>query len=137
VTEVLNELEHDKLNNLDFLELYACPSGCVGGSMNVENPFLARTRLRLLRKKIPQRDVKISSANEYMRSEAYVPLNIFKLDDDRSAAIKKTVKMQRIYEALPHLDCGACGAPGCMAFAEDLVKGMNVKCKYRPEVNND
>ena len=24
---------------------------------------------------------------------------------------------------LPGLDCGSCGAPTCMAFAEDIVKG--------------
>ena len=31
--------------------------------------------------------------------------------------------IQRIYEALPCLDCGSCGAPTCRAFAEDIVKG--------------
>jgi CO dehydrogenase/acetyl-CoA synthase gamma subunit (corrinoid Fe-S protein) len=27
----------------------------------------------------------------------------------------------RIYEGLPKIDCGACGAPTCRAFAEDIV----------------
>jgi CO dehydrogenase/acetyl-CoA synthase gamma subunit (corrinoid Fe-S protein) len=27
-----------------------------------------------------------------------------------------------IGKALPGLDCGSCGAPNCMAFAEDIVK---------------
>ena len=30
--------------------------------------------------------------------------------------------IQAIYEMFPHLDCGACGAPTCRAFAEDIVK---------------
>lgn len=133
IIEVLNEIEHDKLNKIDFIELNACPSGCVGGSLNIENPFLARTRLRLLRKNIPFRDVKINSASEYMRSEPYEPLNIFKLDDDRGKAIKKTIQMKAIYDALPKLDCGSCGAPSCRAFAEDVVKGMKVKCTHKKE----
>jgi CO dehydrogenase/acetyl-CoA synthase gamma subunit (corrinoid Fe-S protein) len=28
-----------------------------------------------------------------------------------------------IAENLPMIDCGSCGAPTCMAFAEDIVKG--------------
>jgi iron only hydrogenase large subunit-like protein len=137
VMQVLNELEHDKLGNIDFLELYACPSGCVGGSMNIENPFLARTRLRLLRKNYAPVKVEIGSASEFMRSEPYEPLNIYKLDDDRVQAMKKIMRMKAIYDKLPQLDCGACGAPRCMALAEDIVKGCKVRCKYRGEVPDD
>ncbi len=32
-------------------------------------------------------------------------------------------RMQGIYELLPQLDCGACGYPGCEAFAEGIVEG--------------
>lgn len=32
-------------------------------------------------------------------------------------------KRHQIYEMLPKIDCGACGAPTCMTFAEDVVKG--------------
>jgi len=28
-----------------------------------------------------------------------------------------------IHERLPNLDCGACGYPGCEAFAEGIVEG--------------
>jgi Na+-translocating ferredoxin:NAD+ oxidoreductase RNF subunit RnfB len=29
----------------------------------------------------------------------------------------------RILSDLPRIDCGACGAPSCLAFAEDVVLG--------------
>jgi len=32
-------------------------------------------------------------------------------------------KRHQIYEMLPKIDCGACGAPTCMTFAEDVVRG--------------
>ena len=32
-------------------------------------------------------------------------------------------KIEEIGEKLPKTDCGSCGAPTCMAFAEDIVKG--------------
>jgi Iron only hydrogenase large subunit, C-terminal domain len=33
VIEVLKELESGKLNHIDYVELNACPGGCVGGSI--------------------------------------------------------------------------------------------------------
>ena len=32
--------------------------------------------------------------------------------------------IQKIKNELPGIDCGACGAPSCKAFAEDLVKKL-------------
>ncbi|NNF61479.1 MAG: RnfABCDGE type electron transport complex subunit B [Gammaproteobacteria bacterium] len=32
-------------------------------------------------------------------------------------------RIEPVYELLPHTDCGACGHPGCRAFAEALASG--------------
>ena len=32
-------------------------------------------------------------------------------------------EIESIKESLPGIDCGSCGAPTCMAFAEDIVRG--------------
>jgi ArsR family metal-binding transcriptional regulator len=29
---------------------------------------------------------------------------------------------ERVYQKLPQTNCGCCGAPTCMAFAEDFVR---------------
>ena len=31
--------------------------------------------------------------------------------------------IQKLKGELPGIDCGACGAPTCRSFAEDIVKG--------------
>ena len=31
-------------------------------------------------------------------------------------------KRNEIFESLPKLDCGLCGSPTCMAFAEDMIE---------------
>ena len=49
------------------------------------------------------------------------PLN--PLDKDISGAITKMKERDRIVSGLPGIDCGACGAPRCSAFAEDVVRG--------------
>ena len=38
-------------------------------------------------------------------------------------AVKKSEKVEQLYEALPQLDCGACGFASCEAYAEALAKG--------------
>ena len=53
VIKVLEDLEDDKLGKLDFVELNACPAGCVGGVLTVENPFIAKTKLKAIRKYRP------------------------------------------------------------------------------------
>lgn len=134
VIGVLNEMEHDKLSGLDFIELNACSSGCVGGSLNLENPFLARTRLRKLRKLSAETDVKIDDITPYTVQRPYESINVFKLDENRIEAMKKMIAVQEIYAHLPGMNCGSCGAPNCMALAEDIVRGLKVRCKHK-EVN--
>ena len=41
-------LESGGLQDIEFIELNACTGGCVGGVMNVENPFVTRGRLHTL-----------------------------------------------------------------------------------------
>ena len=35
--------------------------------------------------------------------------------------VKAHPLVQAVYEELPHFNCGACGTPGCMANAEEIV----------------
>ena len=31
--------------------------------------------------------------------------------------------IQKLCESLPGIDCGSCGSPTCLAFAEDVIRG--------------
>ena len=125
--KVLDEIEHGTLHDLEFVELNACIGGCVGGALNVENPFIAKARLRSLRKYLPisRNRVKESEVipEELFLTETVVPSTTMRLSDDRMTAIAKMAAIEQIYKELPHLDCGSCGAPNCHALAEDIVKG--------------
>jgi electron transport complex protein RnfB len=35
--------------------------------------------------------------------------------------VKAHPLVQKVYDELPHFNCGACGTPGCMANAEEIV----------------
>lgn len=126
VIRVLEELEDDRITNVDFIELNACSGGCVGGVLNVENPYVAQARIQNLRKYLPvslnhieNDDVSFTMCDDVLK---YDP-RIFRLDDDISKAMAKMDQMEKIESKLPGLDCGSCGAPTCKALAEDIVKG--------------
>ena len=53
VIRVLNSIEDGNIPPVDFIELNACPGGCVGGVMTVQNPFIAKSRLQSLRRYLP------------------------------------------------------------------------------------
>ena len=45
------------------------------------------------------------------------------LHDDIGVAITRMTERERLLSSLPRIDCGACGAPTCDAFADDVVRG--------------
>jgi len=124
---VLDEIEHGTLHDLEFVELNACIGGCVGGALNVENPFIAKARLRSLRKYLPISRNRVKDAEtipeDIFLTEEMDRSTTMRLSDDRMTAIAKMAEIEQIYKKLPHLDCGSCGAPNCHALAEDIVKG--------------
>ncbi len=129
VIRVLEDLEDEKFQNVDFIELNACSGGCVGGVLNVENPYVAKTKLKRIRKNMPVSlthiDVDNASLKDVLSWDVplqYVP--VMKLDEDMMTAMEKMARIEEITEKLEGLDCGACGAPSCRALAEDVVRGL-------------
>lgn len=122
---VLEDLEDDKLQNLDFIELNACSGGCVGGVLAVENPYLAKVKLNVLRKYLP---VSGSHLGNVTPPKAFIDekiryMPVFRLGDSLEESISIMQSVDTLVEQLPGLDCGCCGAPTCRAFAEDVARG--------------
>lgn len=53
VIRVLEDLEDEKFYDLDFVELNACSGGCVGGVLGVENPYVAKAKLKRIANTAP------------------------------------------------------------------------------------
>lgn len=126
VIRVLEDLEDQKFGNLEFIELNACSGGCVGGVLNVENPYVAQAKLKRLCKYLPVSCNHIG--NDYLNGAMlehpieYQP--VFKLGDSLQESIALVSKVEELCEKFPGLDCGSCGAPTCKALAEDIVRGV-------------
>lgn len=144
VINVLEQLENDKLSGVEFIELNACSGGCVGGTLTVENPFIAKARLHNLRRYLPITQNKPDEQAHSDTKNGGVPTHIMwsdsidyspvgQLDADRGEALRMMAEIEKYHKALPHLDCGSCGAPNCRALAEDIVKGeaLETDCVIR------
>lgn len=144
VISILDEVENDRLEDVDFIEALACTGGCLSGPLTVENLYVAKSRIKkfvdeakngeLQRRVNSFEDINLN----WSTSMEYKP--VMKLDTDLSMAMKKLEKMEIINDGLPGLDCGACGAPSCRALAEDIVRGMATETdcifKLREKVRN-
>ncbi|WP_312653632.1 [Fe-Fe] hydrogenase large subunit C-terminal domain-containing protein [Aminipila sp.] len=126
VLQVLEDLEDEKLSGLRFIELDACNGGCVGGILTVENPFIAKTKLKKIKESLPERHTeehKHMSYEELFWNVDVVYEPVFQLSGNFIESVALMNQVNTIYEKFPKLDCGICGAPTCKALAEDIVKG--------------
>ena len=128
VSRVLDAIENGSIPQLEFVELNACTGGCVGGVLTVQNPFIARAKLHILRRYLPV------SRNTLSADEQFIPEDYFfeempeyqpisQLSDSIAQSMRMMAQIQSLRNELPGVDCGACGAPTCRAFAEDVIRG--------------
>ncbi len=130
VIRVLDQVETGNIPPLEFIELNACTSGCVGGVLTIQNPFIAKARLQTLRRYLPVSQNKLDKD-----ASSYIPDNflyeelpeyqpISRLGSTLAESMRMMADIQNIKNDLPGIDCGACGAPSCKAFAEDIVRKL-------------
>jgi iron only hydrogenase large subunit-like protein len=130
VMRILNDIENSKLRNITYIEAHAHMLGCVGGPTNVESPYIARANS--LRQgedyqqpiQLDDEDITRKLKDGYFFMEhPILPRPTAFFDTDLETSIKRMKERERIYQKLPQIDCGCCGSPTCMTFAEDFVRG--------------
>ena len=132
VSAVLEEIELGKLADVDYLEANACVGGCVGGPLTVENPFVARVKIRRLAEdkgteaigsQVVEEARRLGREGFFVAPVSFTARPALVLDQDVEAAIVKADTIEKTLLTLPGLDCGSCGCPTCRVLAEDIVQG--------------
>ena len=129
VIRVLDDIEMGHFPDLRFVEMNACPGGCVGGVMAMENPYIARVRLRSLQRYRP-----VSQNHVLLKDGEPIPKELLTVEPgeyssaellgaNQAQSFRMMQEIERIWKILPGMDCGSCGAPTCRAHAEDVVRG--------------
>lgn len=127
VIRVLDQIENGNIPPLEFIELNACTGGCVGGVLTMQNPFIAKARLQSLRRYLPVSQTVLPLGVDYIPDSflfedlpEYAPIT--RLGGSIAESMRMMADIQKFKSTLPGIDCGACGAPTCRAFAEDVIK---------------
>lgn len=126
INTILEQTVQESLEDVDFIEALACPEGCLGGPLTMENPFIAKVNLKQEIERAGRNAPPAASGEDvdqfvWKSDVEYRP--VMKLDEDMDKAFEKMQMIDDLTEGLPGLDCGACGAPSCRALAEDIVRG--------------
>lgn len=130
VIAILEKVEDGTLNNVQYVEALACTGGCLGGALTLENPFISRNTLKKLIDQAEQieGEVVIPPLMKAIPCQYQLPITprpVFSLDENLDVAIEMMEAIDALYQTLPQIDCGYCGAPTCECFAEDVVKGFS------------
>jgi hypothetical protein len=133
VANVLELAESGLLGDVPFIEAWACTAGCLGGSLTIQDPFIARYHLRTW---VQNHKGRVKEAHggkvsvdldRFRISRPFNPRGGMRLDENLKVAMEKLRQIDEVVKKLPGIDCGSCGCPNCLALAEDIVQGHAVE----------
>lgn len=126
VVRVLEEIDNGSFSGLEFVELNACPGGCVGGVMAVVNPYIAKARLQNLRRYLPVSENHAEEGEgipKELEEKAIFDYSSPTIGKNRADSLRILLESEELKKQLPGIDCGSCGSPTCAAFARDVARG--------------
>ncbi len=131
VAGVLELAESGLLGGVPYIEAWSCRGGCLGGSLNVRNPFWARFHLSQQTEETRDENRSFSAAEEegdlekeYFLEHPLSPRPGMRLDENLQVAMEKLRRIDEAVKQFPGIDCGSCGSPSCLALAEDVIQGV-------------
>ncbi len=131
---VLQDFEDEKFEpGLHFVELNSCSAGCVGGVLNVENAYLAKTKTKRMNAKEPNTRVdgdllRTHTVDSFGWSVPVTYEPVYSLGENIFESMVNMERLETLVDALPRLDCGCCGSPTCEALARDIVMNKGGAC---------
>jgi iron only hydrogenase large subunit-like protein len=128
IMKVFDDIEKGRIRNVEFLECHACPGGCIGGNLTVQNLYVARGKNLYLRANMPKPGPEFEKevARRYAIEDFSLRGSVRpRLAEEEAVDLRERVmrrkKTEELLKAFPLLNCGLCGAPTCKNHAEDVA----------------
>jgi len=142
VVGILDDIEEGKLESVAFVEANACIEGCVGGSLCVENIYVARSKTLILETEHESIDRpdrgwvrQLYDSGYFFMERELKPRTVARPAGSIPDAILFMKERDELVGTLPGLDCCSCGFPSCEIFAEEVLRktaGIDA-CPYYKE----
>jgi iron only hydrogenase large subunit-like protein len=128
--DYLNRIEMGLLKDVEYIEFRTCREGCLGGALTVVDKYIAKRQVEkmvttfgmgrrlspdALMRQYEQGRFKIDKSPEVLRKyfSSFKP----------TLSLADAERIERLVSDLGSRNCGACGAPDCRVFSEDVVLG--------------
>jgi len=126
----IEKIEMGLLKDMEYIEFRACSEGCLGGPLTAVDRYLAKSTVqkflkifgigrRVQRKKVHMLYEKGWFFSELKPSELADSYYLKQMP----LTIEDIKKIENLISVIQGNDCGACGAPDCKTFAEDVARG--------------
>jgi ferredoxin len=127
----LQKIEMGLLQDVEYFEFRTCREGCLGGVLSAVDKYMARSNVQRmlhvhgLGRRVPSNTIlRLYDKGRFKPDKS--PLTLTRLFGDRKPALtlEQMERIEKILETVEGWGCGACGAPDCQTFAEDVVRGQ-------------
>jgi iron only hydrogenase large subunit-like protein len=126
----LEKIEMGLFDHIEYFEFRACLEGCIGGPLTVADRYQAkRTVTKFVRMFGQEKRLKYAQAQRAYKNGWFYNESKKTRTETRnknlslSEAIERQERIEEVFRALPGKECGLCGSPDCMTFAEDVADG--------------
>ncbi|MCX8065661.1 MAG: ATP-binding protein [Candidatus Hydrogenedentes bacterium] len=132
VKKFMDKLEKGRVGKeLKIVELYACYGGCYGFPFTDLEPHY----LSWLMRSSDLFDSTREEVKTLFMASSFKPRKGIRLGFSIRESLEKLALIEDMSKSLPGRDCGVCGAPRCLDFAEEMaIYNASIdKCPYIPK----
>jgi iron only hydrogenase large subunit-like protein len=126
----LNKIEMGLLKDMEYIEFRTCQEACLGGVLAVTDKYIAKRHVqkmisvyglgRRLQRDTVQRQYE---KGRFQLDKSPDVLGQLFGPHKPALSLQQAEQIETTLKLLKGRDCGACGAPDCPSFAEDVIRG--------------
>jgi len=126
----IEKIEMGLLKDIAYIEFRTCKEACLGGPLTVVDRYLAKSMVQKFIKMFGMGRRLSRDKIKRLYEQGWFFSNLKPTDlarqyksKQKPLTIAKMKKIEKTITLIHGNDCGACGAPDCATFAEDVVRG--------------
>ncbi len=126
----LHKIEMGVLRDFEYIEFRACREGCLGGVLTAVDPYIAKRNVQKmiavfgLGRRLPRDTIlRLYEKGRFRSDQTSRVLNRLFGARTPALSLEHAQRIEALLGLIAGRDCGACGSPDCLTFAEDVVRG--------------
>jgi hypothetical protein len=126
----LHKIEMGVLKDFEYIEFRTCREGCLGGVLTAVDPYIAKRNVQKmvgvfgLGRRLPRDTIlRLYEKGRFQPDQNPQVLTRLFGACKPALSLEEAQQIEAILDLIEGRDCGACGSPDCLTFAEDVVRG--------------